>query len=120
MFIAGVRGLRRNLTTAWFWLLLFSSGVLPARRRARRTASARLLVAMQSLDQENPPYTFAVCKFAGGGSISVLWMRDLVDAQEMDLRGSLMVVATVLDAVSASSLPGISLCPGILRRVVGR
>ncbi len=32
----------------------FSNGVWPARSRARRTASARLLVAMQPLDQENP------------------------------------------------------------------
>ncbi len=32
----------------------FSSGVWPGRRRARRTVSARLLVAMQSLDQANP------------------------------------------------------------------
>ncbi len=30
-----------------------------------------------------------------------------------------MVVATVLAAVSASSLPGIPLCPGTHRRVVG-
>ncbi len=56
----------------------FSSGVWPARRRARRTASARLLVAMQSLDQENPPYTSAVLKFVGGGHISIL--MDLAEA----------------------------------------
>ncbi len=52
----------------------------PARRRARRTASARLLVAMQSLDQENPHYTSTVHEFAGGGFISVLRMGDLADA----------------------------------------
>ncbi len=40
----------------------------PARRRARRIASARLLVAIQSLDQENAPYTSAVLEFVGGGS----------------------------------------------------
>ncbi len=40
----------------------------PAHRRAGRAASARLLVAMQSLDQENPPYTSAVLEFIGGGS----------------------------------------------------
>ncbi len=45
-----------------------------------RTVSARLLVAMQFLDQGNPPYTSAVREFAGGGSISVLPMRDLADA----------------------------------------
>ncbi len=27
-----------------------------------------------------PPYTSAVGEFAGGGSIRVLWMRDLADA----------------------------------------
>ncbi len=43
-------------------------------------ASARLLVAMQSLDQENPPYTSAVLEFVGGGSLSVLRMRDLAEA----------------------------------------
>ncbi len=46
----------------------------------KRSASAQLLMAMQSLDQENPPYLSAVRKFAGGESISVLWMRDLVEA----------------------------------------
>ncbi len=64
----------------------------PGRRRARRTASARLLVAMQSLHQENRLYTSAVHEFAGGGSISVLQMRDLADSKEMGLRGTLVVV----------------------------
>ncbi len=58
-------------------------------------------MAIPSLDQENPPYTPTVREFAGGISISVLWMRDLADAYEMGLGGSLVV------AVAASSLPGL-------------
>ncbi len=34
---------------------------------------------MQSLDQENPPYTSAVLEFVGGGSVSALRMRDLAE-----------------------------------------
>ncbi len=74
---------------------------------------------MKSLDKENPPYTFAVREFADGGSIRVLQMRDLTDAKEMGLGGSLVGEAAVLTAVPASSLPGIPLCPGVHRRVVG-
>ncbi len=37
----------------------------------------------------------------------------------MGLGGSLLVKAAALAEVSASSLPGISLCPGIHRRFVG-
>ncbi len=81
----------------------------PARRRARRTASARLVVAMQSLDQENSAYTSTVLEFVGGGSVSVLRMRDLAEALEMGLGGSLVVKAAALAAVSASSLPGITI-----------
>ncbi len=81
--------------------------------------SARLLVAMQSLDQENPPYTSAVLEFVGDGPVSVLRMRDLAEAYEMGLGGALVGKAAALAAVSASSLPGIPLCPGIHRSVVG-
>ncbi len=70
----------------------FRSGVWPAHRRTRRTASTRLLVTMQSLDQENPPYTTAVREFAGGGSISVLRMTDLAYASEMDIGGSIVLL----------------------------
>ncbi len=58
----------------------FHNGVWRARRRSRRTASARLLVAVQSLDQENPPYTSTVLGFVGGGSVNVLRVRDLAAA----------------------------------------
>ncbi len=37
----------------------------------------------------------------------------------MGLGGSLLVKATALAVVSASALPGIPLCPGIHRRLVG-
>ncbi len=74
---------------------------------------------MQSSGQENPPYTSAVREFAGGGSISVLRKRDLAGALKIGLGGSLVVDAAALAAVSASSLPGIPLCPGIRRSVVG-
>ncbi len=64
-----------------------------ARWHTRRAASTRLLVAMQSLHQESPLYTSTVREFTGGGSNSVLRMRDLADAKEMGLRGTLVVVA---------------------------
>ncbi len=98
--------------------MAISNGVWPARRRARRTASARLLVAMQCLDQENLPYTSAVLEFVGGGPVSVLRLRDLAEAEEIGLGGSLVVRAAALAAVSASALPGNPLCPGIQRRLV--
>ncbi len=91
----------------------------PARRCARRTASAWLITALRSLDQENPPYTSTIREFADGGSIRVPRMRDLADAREMGLGGSLVIAAAVLAAMSASSFPGIPLCPGVHRRVVG-
>ncbi len=81
--------------------------------------SARLLVAMQSLPQENPPYASAVHEFAGGGSISVLRIRYLANAQEMGKGGLMVVEAAVLAAVSASSLSGVPMHPGIHRREVG-
>ncbi len=53
---------------------------------------ARLLMALQSVDQANPPYTSAIRDLAGGGSVNVLLMRDLADTLEMDLGGSLVVM----------------------------
>ncbi len=67
----GTRGLRRGRGD---WCRL------SAKKCARRTASVRLLMALQSLDQENGPYTSAVGELAGGGSLSVLRMRDLANA----------------------------------------
>ncbi len=84
-----------------------------------RLAGARLLVAMQSLGQENRPYTSAVRAFAGGGSLSFLRVRDLAEASEMGLGGSLLVVAAALAAVFASLLRVIPLYRGIQRMVVG-
>ncbi len=43
----------------------------PARRRARRTASALLEVAMQSSFQEKCSYTMAVWGLLDGGSVTV-------------------------------------------------
>ncbi len=42
-----------------------------------------------------------------------------MDEYEVGLGGPLVVLATVLALVSASSLPGIPLCPGTHKRVVG-
>ncbi len=73
--------------------------------------STRLLMDMQSLDQENKPLTSAVRDFAGGGSTSGI---------SEDLGGSLVAEAAVLASMSVISLLGIPLCPGTHRRVVGR
>ncbi len=43
-------------------------------------------MAMQSLDQENPPYISGVREFAGDGFKSVLWISDLADAKEIGRR----------------------------------
>ncbi len=64
-------------------------------------------MAMQSLDQVNPPHTSPVGEFPGGGSVSVLQMKDLADAYRMDPGVSLVALAAAL-----ASLPGIPFCPG--------
>ncbi len=79
--------------------------------RSRGTPSARWLMAMQSLDQENPPFASLVREFAGSGSICVVRMRDLADALEMGLGVPLVVTAAILAAVHAGSSPGIHLIP---------
>ncbi len=53
------------------------------------------------------------------GYVNALRMRDLAEAQEMGLERSLLVKAAALAAVSAISLPGVPLCTGIHRRLVG-
>ncbi len=85
------RGHRGSVEGSRRLALAFSNGVWPARRRARRTASPWLLVAMQSLDQENPPDTSAVLKFVGGGSISVLRMRYRAEAEEAQAKADALV-----------------------------
>ncbi len=72
-------------------------------------------MALQSFDKENSPYTSTVSALGGAGSMSVVRMRDLADAQEMGLGGSLGAVASV----SASSLLRIPLWPGTRRKVIG-
>ncbi len=79
-------------------------------RRARKTASTQLLMALQSL---------YIRELAVGGSVCVLRMRDFADVEEMCLGGSPMVVAVDLASVSTSSLLIIPLWPGTLRRAVG-
>ncbi len=51
------------------------SGACPARRRARRTASALLEVAMQFAFQEKCSYTMASRGLLDGGSVTVSRMR---------------------------------------------
>ncbi len=49
-----------------------STTIEASSRRTRRTESTRLLIAVQSVDQEKPPNTPTVRGLAGGGSVSVL------------------------------------------------
>ncbi len=80
-----------------------------ARRRARRTASALLDVAMQSAFQEKCSYTMAVWGLLGGGSVAVRQMRAFAVANEMGRGGVAVAVAAAFANSSAVSLPGISL-----------
>ncbi len=77
----------------------------PARRRARRTASALLEVTMQSAFQEKCSY--AVQDLLGEGSVTVLRMRAFAVANEMGLGG--VSVAAAFANSSAASLPGMPL-----------
>ncbi len=54
--------------------------VVECGRLAGAQGGPRSLMAMQSLEQDNPPYNSVVYEFAGGGPISVLRTRDLADA----------------------------------------
>ncbi len=74
----------------------------------------RFVTALQSLNQKTWLY---VRELACGGTVGVLWMRDLAYALEMG--DSLMVVATVLASASASSLLGILSGPCTPRKAVG-
>ncbi len=59
----------------------------PARRRARRTASALLEVALQSAFQEKCSYTMAVRGLLGEGSVTVRRIRAFAVANEMGRGG---------------------------------
>ncbi len=57
------------------WTYALRIGVCPHRRRARRTASARLEAAMKPAFQEKCSYTMAVLRLLDGGSVMVRRMR---------------------------------------------
>ncbi len=65
----------------------------PARRRARRTASALLEVALQSAFQEKCSYTMVVRDLLEGGSVTVRRMWAFVAANEMGWGGVSVAVA---------------------------
>ncbi len=81
----------------------------PARRQARRTASALLEVAMQSAFQEKCSYTMAVRGLLDGGMVTVRRMRPFAVANEIDRGGLSVAVAAAFDNSSAASLPGMPL-----------
>ncbi len=79
-----------------------SSGVCSDRRRARRRASARCEVAMQSAFQEKFSYAMTVRGLLGGGSVMVRRVRAFTVANQMG-RGGVSVVAVT--AFTSSSVP---------------
>ncbi len=81
----------------------------PARRRARRTASALLEVVMQSAFQEKCSYTMAVRGLLGEGSKTVRRMRAFAVANEMGRGGVSVAVAAAFANSSAASLSGMPL-----------
>ncbi len=81
----------------------------PARRRARRTASALLEVAMTSIFQEKCSYTMFVRGLLGEGSVTVRRMRAFAVANEMGRGGVSVAVAVAFGYSSAASLPGMPL-----------
>ncbi len=81
----------------------------PARRRARRTASALLGVAMQSDFQEKCSSIMTVRGLLDGGSVTVRRMRALAVSNEMGRGGVSEAVAAAFANSSAASLPGIPL-----------
>ncbi len=60
-------------------------------------------IVVRCVDNEKPPNTSVVRELAGGGSVSVMRMRDLA---EMGLGGLLVAVVAILASASASSWPG--------------
>ncbi len=76
-------------------------GVRPDRRRARRTASVRFEVAMQSAFQAKLSYTTAVRGLLDGGLVMVRRMRAFTVASEMG-RGGVSVAVAAAFANSSS------------------
>ncbi len=93
------------------WAYALRSGVCPARRRARRTASALLEVAMQSAFHEKCSYTKAFRGLLDGGSVMVRRMRAFAVANEIGRGGVSVVVAAAFANLSAASLPGMTWNP---------
>ncbi len=92
------------------WAYALRIGVCPARRRARRTASALLEVAVQSAFQDKFSCTMAVVRgLLDGGSVTVRRMRAFAVANEMVRGGVSVVVATAFANSSGASLPGMPL-----------
>ncbi len=89
------------------WTYTLKCGVCPARRRARRTASALLEVAIKSAFQEKCSYTMAVRGLLDGGSVTVCRMRAFPVA--MGRGGVSVAVAAAFANSSAASLPGMPL-----------
>ncbi len=78
-------------------------------RPTRRTASALLLVAMQSASQEKRSYTMSFRGVLGEGSVTVRRMRAFAVANEMGREGVSVAVAAAFANSSVASLPGMSL-----------
>ncbi len=81
------------------WAYALRSGVCPARRRARRTTSALLEVAMQAAFQENCSYTMAVWGLLDGGSVTVRRMSAFAEANEMGRGGVSVAAAAILSPI---------------------
>ncbi len=80
------------------------SGVCPDRRRARRTASALLEVAMEKCS-----YTMVVRGLLDWGLVTVRRMRAFAVANEMGRGGVSVAVAAAFGNSSAALLPGMPL-----------
>ncbi len=81
----------------------------PARRRAQRTASALLEVAMQSAFQEKCSYTMAVRGLLGEDSVTARRMRAFAVAVEVGRGGVSVTLAAAFANSSAASFPGMPL-----------
>ncbi len=75
-------------------------------RRARRTVSTRLEVAIQFAFQEKFSYAKTFQVVLGGGSMMVRRMRDFTVTSEMGRGGVSVVVAAACANSLATSLPG--------------